>query len=67
MDPITGVDYRTEIEADITAQGFFPLDVGQATFAEGTLANPGTITDAGLRGKRRKSSGAHGFCLVHAG
>ena len=66
MDTITGVDYRTEIEATITAQGFFPLDVSQSPFAEGSLANPGTITDAGYSANDG-SSGANGFCLVHAG
>jgi len=46
IDPITGVSYRSEIEADITAQGFFPIDttIG-TTFHEGTLATPGSITD----------------------
>ena len=32
IDPQTGATYRSEIEADIEAQGFFPLDVSGAPF-----------------------------------
>ena len=40
-DPLStnplGATYRTEIEADILAQGFFPIDVSGAPFSEGTF------------------------------
>jgi hypothetical protein len=65
-DTITGVPYRTEIEANITSQGFFPIDVSQTPFAEGSLPNPGTITDAGYAANDG-TTGANGFCLVHVG
>ncbi len=46
IDPLTGVNYRQEIENVITAQGFFPVDTHIATsFSEGTLATPASITD----------------------
>jgi hypothetical protein len=79
LDPQTGVSYRTEIENAIDANGFFPLDVNTNTpFAEGagTLANPGTVTDAAYAandngpGNTGASSGAgagSGFCLVTVG
>jgi ABC-type phosphate transport system substrate-binding protein len=46
IDPITGVNYRAEIEADIDASGFFPIDTHIATtFSEGSLTTRGLITD----------------------
>lgn len=66
VDPITGVAYRTEIENDITSQGFFPLDVGGHPFAEGSLANPGTITNAGYTAND-PSEGSNGYCLASTG
>jgi hypothetical protein len=66
IDPITGVDYRTEIEADISAQGFFPIDVSQTAFPEGTLTNPDPITDAGYNAND-PAVGSSGFCLVQDG
>ncbi len=49
VDPQTGVTYRSEIEAAIRAQGFFPLDTGGSFFNEGigTLPYPGAYTDTG--------------------
>ncbi len=51
IDPQTGATYRSEIEANIEAQGFYPLDVTGGTFNEipsgTTLTFPGTITDSG--------------------
>jgi hypothetical protein len=45
-DPLTGVNYRQEIEDVILAQGFYPIDAHIATdFSEGTLATPASITD----------------------
>jgi hypothetical protein len=47
IDPLTGVNYRAEIEADITAAGFFPIDPNIAhTFSEGSLTTPASITDS---------------------
>ena len=66
IDPQTGVSYRTEIEADITSQGFFPLDVGGHTFAEGTVANPASITDAGYAANDPTTPTA-GYCLLTVG
>ncbi len=50
IDPLTGVNYRTEIEAAITANGFFPIDKapihttpGTGPFSEGLLATPGSL------------------------
>jgi ABC-type phosphate transport system substrate-binding protein len=42
VDPITGVTYRSEIEANITSQGFFPLDGlnENVPFEEGTETTP---------------------------
>jgi ABC-type phosphate transport system substrate-binding protein len=66
-DPITLVPYRTEIEADITGQGFFPIDTSQTdTFPEGTLSNPGVITDAGYTAND-PAEGTAGYCLVGNG
>jgi hypothetical protein len=46
IDPLTGMNYRAEIEADITAQGFFPIDTHIGTpFSEGSLTTPASITD----------------------
>lgn len=66
IDPLTGVSYRSEIEADITAQGFFPIDttIG-TTFHEGTLATPGDITDPLYMGidTTANNSNPQGYCL----
>ncbi|HEY5108807.1 MAG TPA: hypothetical protein VII96_04280, partial [Acidimicrobiales bacterium] len=71
VDPQTGVVYRAEIEASITANGFFPLDVTGGSFAEGSVPNPGTITDAGyaVSDNAAGNTGAtgNGFCLVTPG
>jgi len=68
IDPQTGSTYRSEIEAAIVAQGFFPLDVSGAPFAEGTVPFPGTIADAGYAASDNAAgnTGAtgNGFCLV---
>ena len=45
-DPLTGVNYRTEIEGAITRQGFFPIDTSiLKPFKEGAVTNPATFTD----------------------
>jgi len=64
IDPQTGVDYRTEIESAITANGFFPLDVSGTPFAQGTVTYPAVITDAGYAANDAAGSG---FCLVTNG
>ncbi len=47
FDPLTGVSYRTEIEAKIKAQGFFPIDTSDLKpFKEGSITNPAGITDS---------------------
>jgi hypothetical protein len=67
-DPQTGVLYRTEIENAIKANGFFPLDVTGATFNEGTVPHPGTITDTGyaVSDNATGNTGQNGlgYCLV---
>jgi hypothetical protein len=46
FDPLTGVNYRTEIEAKIKSQGFFPIDTSDLKpFKEGSVTNPAGITD----------------------
>ncbi len=41
FDPLTGVTYRTEIENNIRAQGFYPLDISPTKpFQEGTVTYP---------------------------
>ena len=65
IDPSTGVGFRTDIENAITAQGFFPLDVSGATFPEGSVTNPASITDAGYTAIDPAASS--GFCLVSHG
>ncbi len=71
VDPQTGLLYRVEIENAIEANGFFPLDVTGGTFAEGTVTNPGTITDAGYAANDNNTgnTGANGlgYCLVTVG
>ena len=66
IDPLTGVSYRSEIEATITANGFYPIDttIG-TTFHEGTLATPGAITDPLYQGidPTYTSSNPEGYCL----
>ena len=71
IDPQTGVAYRTEIEAAITANGFFPLDMSGAPFAEGSVTFPGTITDAAYtaidNNAGNTGDNGNGFCLVTNG
>jgi hypothetical protein len=71
VDTQTGVLYRTEIENVITANGFFPLDVSGAPFAEGSVPAPGTITDAGYAASDNAPTNTgtthNGFCLVTPG
>lgn len=76
-DPLTGVNYRTEIEAVITENGFFPIDVSPSdTFSEGTPAVniASTVTDAnystvdpGYATEAGGSNTAPGYCLVFNG
>jgi ABC-type phosphate transport system substrate-binding protein len=42
VDPVTGLTYRSEIEAAITAEGFFPLDglAENKPFEEGNVTTP---------------------------
>jgi hypothetical protein len=50
VDPNSSVDYRTEIENDITSAGFFPLDTSPSSpFSEGSLTWPALITVSGYR------------------
>jgi ABC-type phosphate transport system substrate-binding protein len=65
IDPQTGVAYRTEIESAITANGFFPLDVSGAPFAQGTVTSPAIITDSAYTAV--DGGGTNGFCLVTNG
>jgi len=71
IDPQTGVDYRTEIENTIEAQGFFPLDTAGTTIAEGSPTYPGTLTDAQYvandSGSTNTGTTGEGFCLVTNG
>ena len=74
IDPITGNTYRSEIEAAITANGFFPLAPGGTAFPEiasgTTLSAPAQITDTGYLANDTLPSGVpagNGFCLVTNG
>jgi hypothetical protein len=66
IDQQTGVSYRSEIEADILAQGFFPIDASGSAFSQGTLTFPASITDPAYSAID-PSSGATGYCLVKNG
>ncbi len=66
IDPLTGATYRSEIEATITAQGFFPIDTHIGTpFHEGTLATAGAITDPLFQeiDPTYTSANPEGYCL----
>ena len=66
IDPLTGVSYRSEIEATITANGFYPIDTHIATpFHEGTLATAGAITDPLYQeiDPTYTASNPEGYCL----
>jgi ABC-type phosphate transport system substrate-binding protein len=75
IDPYTGLNYRYEIETDILANGFFPLDTGYnattqepgTAFAEETvgLSHPASITDANyqLVDPNYTESDPTGYCL----
>jgi ABC-type phosphate transport system substrate-binding protein len=66
IDPLTGVNYRQEIEADIDAQGFFPIDTHIATsFSEGSFATPDVISDALYQqvDPTYTSANPKGYCL----
>ncbi len=70
IDPLTGVAYRTEIENDITDQGFFPIDTSPSSpFSEGTLSDPAVITDANYQtvDPSYNQSNPTGFCLSQNG
>lgn len=64
-DPATGLSYRSSIEAAITAQGFFPLDVSGTAFNQGSVTFPAIITDPGHAVNDPAS--ATGFCLLSHG
>jgi hypothetical protein len=66
IDPLTGASYRSEIEAAITAQGFFPIDTHIGTpFSEGTLNTPGAITAPLYQeiDTTHSSTNPSGYCL----
>ena len=68
-DPITGQNYRSEIEAIINANGFFPIDGSGATFNEsaayGALTYPDTNNLSGsVYAPYDTLSGGKGFCIV---
>jgi hypothetical protein len=66
IDPLTGASYRSEIEADIDAQGFFPIDSSISTpFSEGALTVPASITDPLYRevDPTYTSTDPSGYCL----
>ncbi len=65
INPYTGNSYRFDIEAAIKAQGFFPLDVSGSTFAQGSVTNPATFSDAGYTAVA--GDGVNGYCLVTHG
>ena len=65
IDPQTGIDYRTEIEAAITANGFFPLDVSGSPFSQGSVTFPAVLTDSAYTAI--DGSGSTGYCLVTNG
>ena len=53
-DPLTGVNYRTEIEANIKTQGFFPIDTSDLKpFKEGSVTNPASDHRQLLRRRRQ--------------
>jgi ABC-type phosphate transport system substrate-binding protein len=65
LDPNTGATYISEIQADIEAQGFYPLSAGAASgtvnqtpIDEGTLTNPASalLNDAGGQGAGQTSA-----------
>jgi phosphate transport system substrate-binding protein len=59
-DPLTGQTYRSEINAVISAQGFFPLPKGN----EGTVGHPAVITDAKYAPIDESGTNPTGYCLV---
>jgi hypothetical protein len=65
IDPQTGLSYRSEIEAAISANGFFPLDKSGAPFAQGSVTFPAIISDPAYTAV--DGSGSTGFCLVTNG
>jgi ABC-type phosphate transport system substrate-binding protein len=60
VDPITGATYRSEINADISAQGFIPLPKG----SEGSVTHPANITDPGYSAIDMSGTNPTGYCLV---
>jgi hypothetical protein len=65
VDPATGAFYRTEIEQVITANGFFPLDVGGAAFTFQAGQYPADITVADYAAN--VTQGTQGYCNVTPG
>ncbi len=66
IDPLTGVNYRSEIEAAITANGFFPIDTSPShPFSQGALTTTVPLTDSNyqLVDPSYTSTNPSGFCL----
>ena len=75
IDPYTGFNYRYEIETDILANGFYPLDTGYdaSTHKGGTafaeeptaLTDPAVITQANYQfvDPDYTNSDPNGYCL----
>ena len=66
IDPLTGVNYRSEIEATITANGFFPIDTSPShPFSQGALTTTVPLTDSNyqLVDPSYTSTNPTGFCL----
>ena len=63
IDPNTGVNYRTEIENTIRANGFFPIDVNQTPFNQVDLNNvPANEVGAGTFYPNDTLTSNKGFC-----
>lgn len=67
INPYTGNSYRFDIEAAITSQGFFPLDVSGSPFTQGTLTYPAIITDSAFTANATAGDGTTGYCLATNG
>ena len=74
VDPTTGVNYRSEINAAILSEGFYPISAGASSgtvnttpVSMATLAHPASNTTSGTKyaayDDGRDSSG-NGFCII---
>lgn len=66
IDPQTNVSYRSEIEAAIKAQGFYPINTSSGAFPEGTVPFPAVLSDASYTAID-PTVPTNGFCLVSHG